>query len=82
LDLAAPSTRLVVQGMQLEGRQVNYISVTEIKTNRVVWINTQSITAVEHRPVFGSIISLSSKSGFEVAETVDEVMDTIRSALS
>jgi hypothetical protein len=79
LDLAAPSTRLVVQGIQLEGRQVTYISVTEHKTGKIIWINAQCIVAVEPE-WFGSIISLSSKSGFEVAENVDVVMDKIRIA--
>jgi hypothetical protein len=65
--------------MRLEGRQVTYISVTEHKTGNIIWINAQYIVAVEPE-WFGSIVVLASKSGYDVNEPVDVVMDKIRIA--
>jgi uncharacterized protein YlzI (FlbEa/FlbD family) len=55
---------------------MNYIKLTEVETGRNVWVNLDHIMAIEQNGD-GAIIALSSKSGYEVQESVEVILRAI-----
>jgi uncharacterized protein YlzI (FlbEa/FlbD family) len=55
---------------------MNYIRLTEVETGRTVWVNAAHITAVELDNGF-TTIALTSKTGYDVAESADNVLAMI-----
>jgi hypothetical protein len=52
------------------------ICVTERGSDKRVWINPKHIAAIEPEE-WGTTIALGSKTGYQVLETADDIMDLL-----
>jgi hypothetical protein len=58
--------------------KMKFICLTECETDRFIWINIEHITALESE-AHGTTVALSSKTGYEVQEDCDAILDLISS---